>query len=86
MNYCTKCASLYSKPGTCNCYAPVTPAATTITWTRPYYCTCVGVCRCMRSGMTYTGGASNITMFNDTASFRCCADAPAPDAPTPDAT
>jgi len=21
MNYCTKCSSLYSKPGTCNCYA-----------------------------------------------------------------
>ena len=21
MNYCTKCESLYSQPGTCNCYA-----------------------------------------------------------------
>ena len=21
MNYCTKCQSLYEKPGTCNCYA-----------------------------------------------------------------
>lgn len=23
MNYCTKCQSIYSQPGTCNCYAPV---------------------------------------------------------------
>jgi hypothetical protein len=22
MNYCTKCQSIYSQPGTCNCYAP----------------------------------------------------------------
>jgi hypothetical protein len=22
-NYCTKCASFYAHPGTCNCYAPV---------------------------------------------------------------
>ena len=21
MNYCTKCQSIYSEPGTCNCYA-----------------------------------------------------------------
>lgn len=23
MNYCTKCKSLYSQPGTCNCFAVV---------------------------------------------------------------
>ena len=26
MNFCTKCASLYAKPGTCNCYAEAQPA------------------------------------------------------------
>lgn len=38
MNYCTKCGSIYSQPGTCNCFArgtvipsplpiqPITPA------------------------------------------------------------
>jgi hypothetical protein len=26
MNYCTKCHSIYAKPGTCNCYAETQPA------------------------------------------------------------
>jgi hypothetical protein len=30
MNYCTVCKSLYERPGTCNCYAGVTPGY-------PYY-------------------------------------------------
>ncbi len=25
MNFCTKCASYYQQPGTCNCYASVKP-------------------------------------------------------------
>lgn len=25
MNYCTKCGSLYTQPGTCNCFAPPRP-------------------------------------------------------------
>lgn len=25
MNYCRKCQSDYEKPGTCNCFAPITP-------------------------------------------------------------
>lgn len=25
MNFCTKCQSIYSQPGTCNCYAPAKP-------------------------------------------------------------
>jgi hypothetical protein len=32
MNFCTRCGSLYSQPGTCNCYAhghPVTVPAPT---------------------------------------------------------
>ena len=27
MNFCTKCASYYQQPGTCNCYAPVVGTA-----------------------------------------------------------
>jgi hypothetical protein len=28
MNYCTKCESMYQKPGTCNCFAATQPAIT----------------------------------------------------------
>lgn len=39
-NYCTRCASYYSTPGSCNCFAtyqpyrpyPYTPTVPTITW------------------------------------------------------
>lgn len=30
MNYCTKCESFYSQPGTCNCYAPPPVTITTV--------------------------------------------------------
>lgn len=33
MNFCTKCGSMYSKPGTCNCYAEASPPA----GIRPFY-------------------------------------------------
>jgi hypothetical protein len=26
MNFCTRCASMYEKPGTCNCFAGTQPA------------------------------------------------------------
>ena len=28
MNFCTKCASYYQTPGTCNCFAQAQPAVT----------------------------------------------------------
>ena len=34
MNYCTKCASLYQTPGTCNCYAQAQPV---VPFTLPIY-------------------------------------------------
>lgn len=30
MNFCTKCGSVYSKPGTCNCFAGSQPQPLTI--------------------------------------------------------
>ncbi len=32
MNYCTKCQSGYSEPGTCNCYAAAMPVQLPWTW------------------------------------------------------
>lgn len=29
MNYCCRCQSMYSQPGTCNCFAPPRPVITT---------------------------------------------------------
>lgn len=36
MNYCRKCQSDYSAPGTCNCFAPIRVAPLpTIPWQQP---------------------------------------------------
>lgn len=35
MNYCTKCGSIYSQPGTCNCFATGTRVVPPLTPTYP---------------------------------------------------
>lgn len=42
MNFCTKCASYYQKPGTCNCFAPIVtttpqPWYPSYPWVQPAY-------------------------------------------------
>jgi hypothetical protein len=91
MNYCTKCASLYSKPGTCNCYAPVVtlPKPLTTSWT--YLCPCQtngGTCGYVRPWpYTYTSGTIPVsptdtptTLYNTVCNtaMRCCGDTAAP--------
>ena len=41
MNFCTRCGSFYSQPGTCNCFAHGHPVAVPVqpiipVWPRPY--------------------------------------------------
>jgi len=38
MNYCTKCGSIYTQPGTCNCFAPqpMQPVPTVVPLPLPY--------------------------------------------------
>ena len=70
MNYCTKCASYYQNPGTCNCYAPRTFG----TWTCP--CNTSGICNCIRSTpwtWTTTGPVTpNGTTFTTYNNSTCC--------------
>lgn len=47
-NYCTKCASFYEKPGTCNCYAPAPITLQPPTGGCPVkngLCYCSGACK-----------------------------------------
>lgn len=42
MNYCTRCASYYSRPGSCNCFAPATTTTTTSPKLNDYRWVCAG--------------------------------------------
>lgn len=66
MNFCTKCASYYQQPGTCNCYTvvprpvpplPVTPGTGTPFPRPPYEITC-GSHSGVPSGVWYNNKAN----------------------------
>lgn len=88
MNYCTRCGSYYTQPGTCNCFAGPRTISVPFAQTECAACRDSGICGCYKSGTITTTGStlgSNVTwvdMKDVKGPFTLTSEDPTPEGPS----